>query len=57
MDIKIYRTGIFSDVKQELIATAANLQYADIICTALVQQGISCMAEDQNGEKVLDDVS
>lgn len=54
MDIKIFRTGIFSDVKQELIATAANLQYADIICTALIQQGISCLVEDGNGNRVLD---
>lgn len=55
MDVKIYRTGIFADMKQELIATAANLQIADIICTALVQQGISCLAEDRDGKKVLND--
>lgn len=55
MDIKIYRTGIFSSAKQELIATAANLQIAEVICTALVQQGISCLVEDGNGDKVLDD--
>ena len=55
MDIKIYRTGIFADIKQEIIATAANLQVADIICTALIQQGIGCYVEDKDGKRVLDD--
>lgn len=54
MDIKIYRTGIFSDAKQEVIATAKNLQIANIICTALAMQGIGYWAEDEDGNRVLD---
>lgn len=55
MDIKIYRTGNFTDNKQELIATAASLLYADMICCSLAQHGISHIAENENGERVLDD--
>lgn len=55
MDIKIYRASIFVDDKEELIATAANLQIADIICSALAQNGIGYYAEDMNGNRVLDD--
>lgn len=55
MDIKIYRTGPFTDSKQELIATAINLQTAEIICTALAMQGIGFFAEDKDGKRVLND--
>ena len=55
MDIKIYRTAIFSDAKQELIATAVDLRTAAIICSALAMQGIGYWAEDKEGKRVFDD--
>ena len=55
MDIKIYRTGTFSNTKQELIAMAVDQQTADIICSALGMQGIGYWAENKDGNRVLDD--
>lgn len=55
MDIKIYRTSKFTDTKQEIIATAVDLQTADIICTALAMQGVGYWAEDKDGNRILND--
>lgn len=55
MDIRIYKSGIWVDKKEELLATAKDLKTADIIMRALISEGMSCMAENENDDRVLDD--